>query len=170
MQSKPASAPERISSAATGFWKDFFPPLWTGVVGVGMMGVWFEWFGNPASMDLKLLGVVLWAGTSMLFRLSTRKLREVWMTDREVIVSSEGRRLRIPLGEVTEIKETRGQKIKTVRLHLRGHSALGSEVRFIPVHRGHLPFTDHPVVKELRQRKGDVAVGDGSGERTATNT
>ena len=116
-----------------------------------------------ASMELKLLGALLWAGTSILFKLGTLNLREVWMTDHEIIVSSGGHRVRVPLEEVSEIKETRGQKVKTVRLLLRGHSRLGSEVRFIPVHRGQVPFTDHPVVRQLRQRKMEVIDGGGVG-------
>ncbi len=161
MQAIAGSGEKRISSGATFFWRDLFPWIWTIGVGIGMLGVWYEWFGKPASMEVKLLGMALWAGTSVLFRLGTRRLQEVWLSEGEVVVLAAGRRTRIPLREVTEVRESRGQKIKTVNLRLRRPSAVGQEIRFIPVHRFQAPFTDHPVVQELRQRReGLSAVGD----------
>jgi hypothetical protein len=164
VDSTSGSALEIISSASTGFWRDLFPPIWTGAVGIGMLGIWFEWFGDPASMELKLLGAFLWAGTSILFRFGTKALREVWLSDSELIVSSDGHKVRIPLSEVREIKETRGQKVKTIRILLRGESRVGSEIRFIPVHRGQVPFTDHPAVQKLRQRMMEIK-GEGRADR-----
>ena len=159
VQAKAGSGGKRISSGATFFWKDLFPWVWTIGVGIGMLGVWYEWFGEPASMEVKLLGMALWAGTSVLFRLGTKRLQEVWLEDGEVIVLAAGRRTHIPLREVTEVRESRGQKIKTIKLRLRRPSAVGQEIRFIPVHRFQAPFTDHPVVQELREMSEELSMG-----------
>lgn len=159
MESESTAPVERISSASTGLWRDFFPHIWTVGVGFGMLGIWFEWFGRPTPPELKLLLALLWAVTSILFKLGTRNLREVWLMDQEMVVAMDGQRVRVPLEEVTEIKETRGQKVKIIRLLLRGESRVGSEIRFIPVQRAQLPFTDHPIVREIRDRKRQIAGG-----------
>ena len=155
MNTQNVPALERISSASTGFWKHVFPPIWTLGVGVGMLGLWFEWFGNPATTSLKLVGVALWAGTSILFRLGTRTLREVWLAGEELVVSLEGSKVRIPLTDVIGIEETRGQKLGFYPDRPRRWRTR-PEIRFIPVHRSQIPFTDHPIVRLLRERKVEL--------------
>ena len=150
--------PEKISSEITGFLRNVFPSLWTGGFGFVAVGIWFEWFGQPTPEGQKLAIVALWAVISVLLPLWTRSLREVWVTDRELIVSSEGTQVRIPLTSVREIRESRGQKVKTIRILLKEETRIGSKIKFIPAHQLQAPFTDHPVVKDLRLRAAHIAV------------
>jgi len=150
-----------LSSGMTTFWRDLFPPIWTIGVGAGMLGIWLEVVGQPAFLGLKLLGGALWAGTSILFTLGSRRLRHVWLRGSDLVISSSGRKVTVPLQDVIEVSETRGRKIKTIKLVLRRGSPLGSEIRFIPPHRLHTPFTEHPVIGELRERKRQLAGSSG---------
>jgi hypothetical protein len=161
MQPGTENTEKLLSSGMTTFWRDFFPPVWTIAVGAGMLGIWLEAFGEPASLGLKLLGGALWAGTSILFSLGTRRLRHVWLRGSDLIVSSSGRRVTVPLQDVIEVSETRYQKIKTIKLVLRQGSPLGSEIRFIPPPGFQAPFTEHPVIGELRERKRQLPASNG---------
>ena len=149
----------RLSSTGTVWWRDIFPRVWTLGVGIGMAGIWLEWWGDPAPLGLKLAGAALWAGTSVLFSLFGRTLHDVWLKDDRLIVSRGGRRTEIPLRDITDLSETRAQKIKTVKIGLRPGSPLGSGIRFVPPLSFQPPFSDHPVVQEIRERKQRLAGG-----------
>lgn len=144
---------ERLSSDATPFLKNVFPIVWTLGVGAGMVGIWLEFFGQPASIGLKILGGVFWLGTSVLFSAGSRQLHEVWVEGSNLVVRGSHRHERVPLSDVTKMTEARGQKVKTIKLHLRAGSPLGSAIRFVP--RGHFqaPFSEHPVITKLKERK-----------------
>jgi hypothetical protein len=146
----------------TGFLRETFPKIWTLGVGAGMAGIWLELFGEPASMSLKLAGVAIWAGTSILFTMTGRSLKDVWLHGSDLVVSSEGRQVRIPLEDVLEMSETRGQKVKTVKVVLRKGSAVGQSFRFIPRNAFQAPFSEHPVIGEIRERKRQLAGDSGS--------
>jgi len=152
----------RLSSEGTVWWRSIFPRVWTLGVGIGMMGIWLEWWGHPAPMGLKVVGGVLWAGTSILFFLFGSTLHDVWLEDDRLVVSRGGRRLEIPLQDITGYSESRGQQIKTVKVKLRPGSPLGSGIRFLPPLRLQTPFSDHPVVREIQERKRELAGGRGS--------
>ena len=139
--------------------------MWTLGVGFGMMGIWMEWWGDPAPMRLKLLGLALWAGTSVLLSLFGRTLCDVWLEEDRLVVSRGARRREVPLAEITGLSETRGQKIKTVKIKLRPGSPLGDEIRFVPPLRLQAPFSEHPVIREIEERKRALAGGDGSPQR-----
>ena len=164
MQSGRALAEKRLSSEATTFWKDFFPNIWTIGVGAGMVGVWLNLLGEPTSIEIKVLGGMIWVGTSILFNMMSRTLHEVWLRGDQLVVSVGGRKVPIPLDAVTAISETRGQKIKTIKVKLRPGSPLGTEIRFIPPMGLHAPFSDHPVVREIQDRKRQLAGSRGPRE------
>lgn len=149
----------RLSSTSTVWWRDIFPKVWTLGVGIGMLGIWLEWWGQPTPLGLKVLGGALWAGTSLLVSLFGRGLYDVWLEDDRLIVSKGGRRTEIPLRDVTGCSETRAQKIKSVKIELRAGSRLGPEIRFVPPLRLQAPFSDHPVVREIQERKRELAGG-----------
>jgi len=127
-----------------------------------MAGIWLEWFGGPASMGLKILGAILWGGTSILFSVGSRRMREVWLDGPDLLVLTSGRWVRVPLEDVTGMTENRGQKVKTIKLTLRPGSTLGTTVRFIPLHRFQAPFTEHPLIGELKERKRLLSGGSGN--------
>jgi len=122
-----------------------------------MLGIWMGWFGEPASLGVKVLGGVIWAGTSILFSAWSRRLRHAWLDGSDLIVSDEGRNVRIPLTDVTGMSETRGQRVKTIKLTLRPGSRLGSNVHFIPKSRFQAPFSEHPIIGEIREEKRKLA-------------
>ena len=154
----------RLSSGMTSFVRDIFPKIWTLGVGAGMAGIWLELFGEPASLALKMAGVAIWAGTSILFTLTSLSLRDVWLHGSKLIVSSEGRPEEIPLEDVLEMSETRGQKVKTIKVVLRRGSAVGQTFRFIPRHAFQAPFSEHPVIGEIRERRKQLVGDSGSGQ------
>ena len=129
-----------------------------------MAGIWLELFGEPASMSVKILGAIIWAGTSVLFTGWSRRIHQVWLQGTDLIVSAAGRRIRVPLQDVIGISETRGQKIKTIKLSLRPGSPLGPTVHFIPASRLQAPFSEHPLIEELKDAKRALAGIDGKGK------
>ena len=161
---------KQLSSGRTGFLKDVFPILWTVGVGAGMVGIWLELFGEPATMGLKILGGAMWAGTSILFTVWSRGIYHVRLKGADLIVSSDGRDVRVPLTDITGMSETRGQRVKTIKLTLRPGSSLGTAIRFIPKTQLQAPFSEHPVIKELKEarrrlagasRPGELGAGEG---------
>lgn len=154
---------EKISSGFTDFLQNWFPSVFTGGLGVLLLGLWAGWFGQSFALAEKTILTAGWVVTSIILRLGTRSLRHVWLTDREILVEERGRKIGIPLEDVVEIKESRGRKVKTIRLLLRRASPLGDEVRFVPVWHGHFPFSEHPVVKEIKQKKRMLAGDSGEG-------
>jgi len=124
-----------------------------------MLGIWLEWWGRPVSLEFKVVGGVVWVGTSIVVSLFSRALYDVWLEDDRLIVSKGGERTEIPLRDITGFSETRAQRIKSVKIELRPGSPLGSSIRFVPPLRLQAPFSDHPVVREIRERKRDLAGG-----------
>jgi hypothetical protein len=122
-----------------------------------MAGIWFENVGEPAALSLKILGGVLWAGTSILFTVWSRGIYHVWLDGPDLIVLGSTRRIRVPLHDIVGMSETRGQRVKTIKLNLRAGSHLGSSIRFIPKHRMQVPFSEHPIIRELKERKRSLA-------------
>jgi hypothetical protein len=163
MKSVTVPGAEKISSGFTDFLQNWFPSVFTGGLGIFLLGLWLGWFGHSFALAEKSILTVGWVVTSVILRLGTRSLRHVWLTDREILVEERGRKVGIPLEDVMEVKESRGRKVKTIRLVLRRASPLGDEVRFVPVWRGHFPFSDHPVVKEIQQKKRMLAGDSGEG-------
>lgn len=157
-------AGKQLSSGMTTFLKDVFPILWTMGVGAGMVGIWLELFGEPATLGLKVLGGAIWAGTSILLTAWSRRVHHVWLDGSDLIVSSEGRDVRIRLADVTGMSETRGQRVKTIKLTLRPGSPLGSSIRFIPKNRLQAPFSEHPIITELKENKRSLAGANRPGE------
>jgi hypothetical protein len=152
---------KRLSSEGTVWWRDIFPPLWTVAVGIGMLGIWLEWWGHAVPLGLKIMGGVVWAGTSVLLALRGRSLHDVWLDGDRLYVSKGGPPREIHLRDVTGFSESRGQKLKTIKINLRPGSPLGAGIRFVPPLRFHAPFTEHPVIGEIKEQKRRLAGGSG---------
>jgi hypothetical protein len=157
--------PKRISSLATTFWKWIFPAAWVPGAGAIAIAAWLDLLRDP----LPLLGKVgilgIWAGTSVLVVLGGRLLHHVWLEDDMLIVEGSGGRIRVPLEDVRDISETRFQKVKWIKLSLRRPTALGKEIRFAAPLTLRPPFADHPVVREIRERKRLLAGDRGDRKR-----
>jgi hypothetical protein len=153
---------KKLSSESTVWWRDVFPPVWTVAVGIGMLGIWLEWWGHPVSLGLKIMGGVVWVGTSVLLALRGRSLHDVWLGGDRLYVSKGGPPREILLRDVTGFTESRGQKLKTIKINLRPGSPLGDVIRFVPPLRLHAPFTDHPVIGEITEQKQRLTATSGS--------
>jgi hypothetical protein len=105
---------------------------------------------SPPTSALTLL-TVIWLGLGSFFWWWSSRLEHVWLSGDDLVVFRGGRELRVPLGDVRDISETRWSRVKTVTIKLRpGHPA-GDEIFFIPPVTL-LPFLSHPVVKDLYRR------------------
>jgi len=149
----------QLSSSSTVFWRDVFPQIWTLGVGAGMAGIWFDAYGHSTSPELKILGGLMWFGTSLLMRLWSRSLKQVWLGENGLRVSDGETERLIPLTDVIKMSETRGQKIKSIKLTLRSGSPLGSAIRFIPPMEFQAPFSTHPSIQKIEERKRMMAAG-----------
>jgi len=150
---------QRLSSTGTVWWRDIFPRVWTVGVGMGMIGLWMGWWGHPGPREVMALAAVLWAGTSILVTLFGRSLYDVWLDGHRLIVSKDGRTVEIPLQDIMGFSESRAQKIKTIRVKLRPGSPLEEGIRFVPPLHFQAPFSEHPVIREIQERKGELAQG-----------
>jgi hypothetical protein len=153
---------KKLSSESTVWWRDVFPPVWTVAVGIGMLGIWLEWWGSPTPLRLKIMGAVVWAVTSVLFALRGRLLHEVWLGKDRLYVSKGGPPREILLRDVTGLSESRGRKLKTIKINLRPGSPLGDVIRFVPPLRLHAPFTEHPVIGKIAEQKQRLPGTSGS--------
>lgn len=150
---------------ATVWWRNVFPSAWTLGIGTGAIGIWLGLWGQGTSMAVKILLGGIWAGSSLLVSLLGRSLHDVWLWQDRLIVSRGDRIVEIPLKEITAVTESRGQRLKTVKLKLRPGSPYGDEIRFVPPFRLQVPFSDHPVVREIEERKRALAGSGGAPQR-----
>lgn len=154
-----ASPPERLSSRLTPYLRTVVPLVSGVTIGVVVMVLALQ---GPASgvptlvRQIAIPAAIL--GAAWLFRW-LGSLRDVWLDGDDVLVNVGGRRVRISLREVAQIRQSRFQKTKTITLHLTRNTPLGGKVRFAP-HFALTPgWTDHPVAKELRERRERLLSG-----------
>lgn len=91
--------------------------------------------------------------------------QHVWLEGEYLIVGDARRGVRVRLADVEEVRETRMQKVKWVKLSLAHRTSLGATIRFIP--RGSrawlVPWTTSPLVDELRERIQAAKGSEGTG-------
>ncbi len=148
-----ASPPERLSSFLTPYLRTVVP-LIVGV-GVVVLGLRAPFSGVPTQLvHFATLPVAILVGAGLFRWLGG--LRDVWSDGDDILVDAGGRRVRISLREVTDIRQTHFQKTNTITLHLSRNTPLGKKVRFIPRFALVPQWADHPVTKELRERRARV--------------
>ena len=146
---------ERITTDATTFWKRVFPPAWIGLIGSFNVLLWLDLIGSqPAPMPAKIAILTMWGVFSPFFVGWSRKMHHVWIDGDHLVVRPHGSPVRIPLSEVLEIKESRYQRVKVITLEFRRDiPGIGRDLRFPAPFVFQKPFSDHPLVTDLRQRK-----------------
>ncbi len=88
---------------------------------------------------------------------SARARRTVWLEGKELIISDRSGEERIPLSLVSSVTESRFSREKTITVKWLKRPDLLEKITFFAAWEPHqIPFTDHPVVKRLRQLKGDA--------------
>lgn len=152
---------ERLSSRWTPSLRTLFPVVLGVAVGAALLVMAMNLADTTASHIVKGVAILIWvAAVVWAFRWFGR-LRDVWLDGDDILVATGGRRVRVSLREVGEIRQTHFQKIKTITLYLTRNTPLGEKVRFVP-HFALVPrWADHPVVKELRARRKRALVSDG---------
>jgi len=150
------SQPERLSSSMTSYLRSVVPPLATVVIGVAVGALSLGYVDPTVPVALRGALLVGWLAASVGMFKWLGSLRHVWLDGDDILVDDGERRVRVPLREVTEIRQSRFRKTKTITLELSRNTPLGDRVRFVP-HIALVPnFMDHPVAKELRERRSEV--------------
>lgn len=156
MHPAPTPAPEPLTGAGTSYWRDLFPKVWSGLVGTLVVLVWLDVLGDaPAPGAVKWVATGIWGGLSAFFFTYFGRLRHVWRDGDEILVGEDPHRaLRLHLREVSEVRESRFQQVKTVTLELTRPTPLGRTIRFVPkgAKTYFLPYASSPVARELKER------------------
>jgi hypothetical protein len=145
--------PKLISSLSTTFWKRIFPALWIPGVGVVAAMAWLDLLDNTLPLGGKLAIIGIWVGGSVLMAGWSRALHYVWLADDHLVVSGWGGRIRVPLEHIQEISETRFQRVKYIKVSLNQPTAIGRVFRFLAPLALQQPFSDHPVVREIKAKR-----------------
>ncbi|HKJ01413.1 MAG TPA: hypothetical protein VJ997_03130 [Longimicrobiales bacterium] len=149
---------EQLTGAGTVYFGRVFPTVWTTVAGAVTVAAWLDLLGGPTPPVVKWAMASIWVAVSAVIIRYFGKLRHVWRSGDELIVGDPNRGLRVHLGDVAEIKESRFQQIKTVTLKLRRQTELGSSISFVPRGVGpfFFPLMTSSVAERLRERHGEV--------------
>jgi hypothetical protein len=147
------SAPVPLTSSSTTIFGRILPAVVTTCAGVVAVMVWLS---PEPGMDTAVKWVVLGttvAVSAVVYRLFGR-FQHVWVEGEYLLIGDARRGFRVRLQDVQELKETRFEKLKWIKLRLAHSTPLGSTIRFIP--RGHrawlVPWAASPLAEELRRR------------------
>jgi hypothetical protein len=143
----------RLSSRWTLFYRVVFPIAWIGVFGGATFGTWLGTFptqpGTPEGM--KYLFSTVWVLGSTFILWFTRGLRVVVLEGDTLLVRDLTEEERIPLQSVWSVTESRFINPKRIYLHLELGAASTERVVFLAPSGFQLPFTEHRMVKQLRE-------------------
>ncbi|HEU4669433.1 MAG TPA: hypothetical protein VFR91_01875 [Dyella sp.] len=149
---------QRLSSAATVWYKRGFPLLWFGLLAVFLAIAWLQ-PGGPGKAPPRVMVVVpllmMGVGFALMRKLVFDLVDEAWLDGDQVVVVQRGERIRIPLLQVMNVNATSMVNPPRVTLMLRQPNArLGDAVSFIPAGpRGFLGgFRPNPVAMDLIRR------------------
>ena len=143
-----------LSSRATLFWSFVAPILLIVGLSCVLLLCWLgkisEVDGRPMSVEGLCWGTLIWAGLVWGTVGFLGDLKRVDVEDDALYVSNYFTEVRIPLSEVTVVRESGGYKdITKVTIGFRTRSALGKTIEFLPWRRRKGSGT-HPAVRELR--------------------
>lgn len=151
---------EPLTGGSTVYFGRVFPIVWSTAVGALTGAVWLDLLPDgPAPSIVKWALLSVWVAISAVIIKYFGGLRHVWRDGDDLIVGDPRRGLRINLGDVREIKESRFQQIKTVTLKLRRPTALGDSISFVPKGAGafFFPLMSSGVAEQLRERQEELA-------------
>ena len=133
----------------TYFYKRIFPPLW--IISFFLLTL-FVWLGGGrAASSLKWLTLICLLGGSSFILWFAARLRTVTLREDHLVVSDYRSEELIPLLQVEEVEETRIWNPKLIKLRLVRSGQWGEEIIFIAPLRFQFVFSNHPLVKELRE-------------------
>jgi hypothetical protein len=143
-----------LSSRATIFWNFVLPILLIAGLSCALLLCWLgkikETDGKPMRVEEICLFTLVWAAIVGVAVKSIGVLKRVEVDDDALYISNYHTEVRIPLSEVTGVRQSRGKKDLTkVSIGLRSRSAFGKTVEFLPRLRLNWSGT-HPAVRELK--------------------
>jgi hypothetical protein len=137
-----------LSSRMTYFYKKIFPVAWIITFCFITVLVWIG--GCQAAVTTKWFTLACLAGGSLFILWFSARLKTVRLQGDHLLVSDYRSEELIPLLQIDEVRETRLWNPKLIKLHLLRPGQWGNEVIFIAPIRFQFVFSDHPLVKELR--------------------
>lgn len=156
------AGPVPLTSGSTTFVSRVFPWVFTLLAGGTTVAAWLGLLGGEAAAPVArwgLLAVTVIGSTAQ--HLLLGRLRHVWLDGDTLVVGDVRRGLRIDLRDVIEVKESRIQRLKTIKLRLSRPTPYGTTIHFIP--RGWsavlAPWAASPVADELRERAHALSSG-----------
>lgn len=158
---------QRLSSRWTIYYKRILPTVWISGFAVATLALWSGAFDGPEPAPLAMkLGflVATLVGAGFLLGLAHR-LEVVWIEGGNLVVSDLSTEEVVPLADIVEVTESRFGNPKTITLRLRRPGRWGDRIRFVAPVRLQLPFSDHPVVQELRSRSSEAVLRSLAGDR-----
>lgn len=147
-----------LSSRMTFFYKRIFPLLW--IITFSFI-TFLVWFSGCQNVSMKWFTLVCLTGGSLFLFWYSVRLKTVRLQGDNLIVSDYRSEELIPLQQIDEVKETRVWNPKLIKLHLVRSGQWGDEIVFIAPIRLQFVFSNHPLVRELRdmireKRRGSV--------------
>jgi len=150
---------EPLTGGSTAYFGRVFPVVWTTAVGALTGAAWLDLLGDgPTPTAVKWAILSVWVALSAVIIRYFGSLQHVWRNGDELVVGDPRRGLRIHLGDIREIKESRFQQVKTVTLKLRRPTALGDSISFVPKGAGafFFPLMSSGVAERLRERHQEL--------------
>lgn len=158
---EPSTELRRLTTGSTTFFKSVFAPTWISGIGAFNVVLWMDLIGSPpAPLPVKIAILTLWLVFSPFFIWWSNRLRHVWFDGTDILLRSGQREHRIPLRDIREIKESRFQRVKLITLDLGRPTPLGDTVVFVAPFSFQAPFSDHPLVAELKERQRALRQGE----------
>lgn len=134
---------KQLSSSLTFVDKYLFFPIWCGWLGYETIMLYIK--KDPD----KYTWFLMWLFGSLLIFVFTHNLKKVVMSGDNLIVSNYLKTIKIPISEISYIKENRIISIHPISIYLKNPTDFGSKITFMPASRFYLPFGTNPIIKEL---------------------
>jgi len=165
MSNDESSGPIPLTSGSTTVFARVVPTVLVLVLAVMAILAWVGGLGDDLAEPARwtIMGVAL--VVAVVSQRWFSRVRHVWLDEEHLVVGPDPHRgVRVRLQDVSEVRETRWQKVKWAKVELTRTTPMGDTIRFIP--RGReawlTPWLSSPVVKQLQQRV-EAAKGIGPG-------
>lgn len=143
----------RLSSASTGPFRWLTLAAWIGAFGAATIGMWQEAGSGTgeAPLVVRVLFGVAWILGAILIGRHVLGLAEVVLEGDSLVVRQRGETFRVPLSDVTAVRESRLLSPKVVTVRLRTPRAFGDAIRYMPPLRLGTRWVDEPTTLILRE-------------------
>ena len=159
----------RLSSRTTILWSYVLPILLVVGLSCALLMCWLGRItgndGKPMSIEVLCVFTLMWALVMVGLIRFLGFLKRVEVDDQTLYVSNHLTEVRIPLSEITDVRETGGSKSLTrVSIGFHHASPFGRSIEFLP--RLSLHLSADPVVRELQALRNQASAGSKVGRDT----